>query len=436
MTRTPPFDEVLPLFCDFLIKEEISPEAGIFIRDGFGHVAFYSNRRFSVRKSSGLNRRLQRVLGGTYFPTGSLRDVDSAGAQVLRDSDPMSQTFWLENRPITIRLFDRRFFGRDWLITPARTKADATPLLTFGSLKGGVGRSTALFVLSTQLAREGHNILLIDLDLEAPGLGSLVFGKDERPRFGVLDYLVDNALDPIPTERLHEYVATSRLSDYKNAGGRVDLAPATGESSLENPQNVLAKLARGLVEVPRANEQPLSLSGKIKEMVGRLASNSDYDLILVDARAGLAELTAGPLLGLGGISLLFGTDHPHTFEGYSYLMAHLASLPSTNADDDWRGRIRFVHAQAEESIDALQSFEDKTYDLLAATFYEEDLNDDVFNFSLDDPLAPHKAWHIFADSRFRSAKMFTRRSVWSEELYSPSFGSFIKSAKEAIGFDV
>ena len=41
---------------------------------------------------------------------------------------------------------------------------------TFYSWKGGVGRTFALANVAVQLARVGRNVLMIDWDLEAPGL--------------------------------------------------------------------------------------------------------------------------------------------------------------------------------------------------------------------------------------------------------------------------
>jgi cellulose biosynthesis protein BcsQ len=43
-------------------------------------------------------------------------------------------------------------------------------ICTFYSYKGGVGRSMALSVVADSLARDGLRVLMIDFDLEAPGL--------------------------------------------------------------------------------------------------------------------------------------------------------------------------------------------------------------------------------------------------------------------------
>ena len=43
-------------------------------------------------------------------------------------------------------------------------------IVTFYSYKGGVGRTAALANIGVLLARRGKRVLLIDCDLEAPGL--------------------------------------------------------------------------------------------------------------------------------------------------------------------------------------------------------------------------------------------------------------------------
>jgi Mrp family chromosome partitioning ATPase len=66
-----------------------------------------------------------------------------------------------------ILLLDRQIIGQDW-IRPNFAPVNAlTPVLTFFSCKGGVGRSTALAIVASDLSERGKNVLIVDLDLEA-----------------------------------------------------------------------------------------------------------------------------------------------------------------------------------------------------------------------------------------------------------------------------
>src|SRR5262249_32270779 len=72
-------------------------------------------------------------------------------------------------------------------------------IISFYSYKGGVGRSMAMANLAVLFARAGFRVLVVDFDLEAPGLESyLVAGPDRessfkqlRERPGLLDLLYD-----------------------------------------------------------------------------------------------------------------------------------------------------------------------------------------------------------------------------------------------------
>lgn len=433
-TKAVRFDDALPTLVRYL-KNEMTLDVrtdGVFLRDGFGRIAFYLRTPLSAKQNKIHEHALASILGGAAFPAGVLQSDQSAGGSILGSKNTAIQWVSCEGEQIPVSLVDRRFFGRDWLFPPQPPIQGAPPILSFGSLKGGVGRTSALFVLAMHLSRQGRNVLLIDLDLEAPGLAPLVFDGSERPRYGVLDYLVENGLGGITDSDLADFVGTSRLTDRSRGGGRVDLAPATGMATIENPANMLAKLARALVEDPTPRGATEPLASQIRTLVQRIATRVPYDAVLVDARAGLAELTAGALLALGGSVALFGTNHPHTFEGYRYLMAHLATLAIADPKDDWRQRIHFVHSKASVSKEQRREFDDRLYELLSETFYEADEGDDVFTFSLDDEQAPHRAWRIFFDGRFADMDPIADRSLIEEDVYKAAFGDFLASAVEAI----
>src|SRR3954462_10713581 len=66
-------------------------------------------------------------------------------------------------------------------------------IITFYSFKGGVGRSMALANVAILLARWGHRVLIVDWDLEAPGIESYfreyIDLETARARPGVVDLL-------------------------------------------------------------------------------------------------------------------------------------------------------------------------------------------------------------------------------------------------------
>lgn len=62
-------------------------------------------------------------------------------------------------------------------------------VITFYSFKGGVGRTMALANVALELARTGRRVLMVDFDLEAPGLDTFDVLKPERPMPGIVDFV-------------------------------------------------------------------------------------------------------------------------------------------------------------------------------------------------------------------------------------------------------
>jgi len=62
-------------------------------------------------------------------------------------------------------------------------------IVTFYSFKGGVGRSMALLNLAYALALRGRSVLLLDMDLEAPGLSGFLRRNGEVGAFANCDIL-------------------------------------------------------------------------------------------------------------------------------------------------------------------------------------------------------------------------------------------------------
>ena len=146
---------------------------------------------------------------------------------------------------VSCRVIDRRIVGAGWLESPLE-ELQVPPRIVFASLKGGVGRTTALALAAADLARRNRNVLLVDLDLEAPGLGAFLLDDERLPEFGVLDFLVESGISEIPEAELRNFLGVSAFTT--GGGGRVDVAPVLGRRSHVHPENVLPKLARALIE--------------------------------------------------------------------------------------------------------------------------------------------------------------------------------------------
>ena len=61
--------------------------------------------------------------------------------------------------------------------------------VTFYSYKGGVGRTMAMANVAALLARKGRKVVMLDFDLEAPGLDSFEEFKPAHGKPGVVEFV-------------------------------------------------------------------------------------------------------------------------------------------------------------------------------------------------------------------------------------------------------
>lgn len=84
--------------------------------------------------------------------------------------------------------------------------------VTFYSFKGGVGRSLALANVAYELARSGERVLLVDFDLEAPGLDTLFDSPGTRTP-GLVEYITDYLQQETPPDVLDYVQEVGQLSE-------------------------------------------------------------------------------------------------------------------------------------------------------------------------------------------------------------------------------
>ena len=330
-----------------------------------------------------------------------------------------------------VAVVDRRVVGQDWAYGRPGAIANAPRVVTFHSIKGGVGRTTALAVAASAQAEKGRNVLIVDLDLEAPGVGTLLLPRDALPDFGALDWLVETNLRPEQGDRLMSRCAAE--SPLTAGRGAVDVLPALGRTSQEAAWGVVPKIGRALVDHPQSG---CSFLERVRHLVKTACSCGphDYDVVMVDARAGLAESSAAALIGLGAENLCFGVDTPATHDGYRFLFSYLQGLAGTPApaDDDahWCSKFRIVHAKAQPGAEARQAFRDRVYEVFVDEVYDsddgaEDFSSMPFSFDYDDDEAPHWPWPIAFDAAFSEFDPRSHPDQLTSAFADRAFGPFL-----------
>lgn len=369
---------------------------------------------------------------GAYSPgadAGLMRSSETLSGSVLFD-----EPFVIENIDGTLaRLIERRVVGQDWTQVPGagadvpRSSAHP-PRVSFFSLKGGVGRSTALFLWGRELAAQGKRVLLLDLDLEAPALGAQLLPHGDRPEFGVVDWLAEDLVSsPVAEAMLVErkLVARSPLA----AAGYLYVTPGTGQQSMRRPSGFIAKLARAYLESDRGEGE--GFAARVRRLLGRLEQSLEPDVVLIDSRAGLHETAAAAILHLDADVLLFATDQPTVWEGYRYLLAQLAQMAHIAppcGDDDWRLRLKMVYAKAAKTQTALDAFRSRAYPLWLEQLYDEqppDQGSNLFSFAETDDAAPHNPLVILQNPVFEQFNPLEDLNETAEAAIAATFGPFM-----------
>jgi hypothetical protein len=175
-------------------------------------------------------------------------------------------------------------------------------------------------------------------------------------------------------------------------------------------------------------------------MIDRLSQRQSYDAILIDSRAGLSELAAPAVLGLGALVLLFGTAQRQTISGYRPLFSGLKLLATRalerGENSDWRLMFKPVYAKA--SLDPVVGarYTADLYDLFAENLYdknyEEDQLDINVNFSADDPDAPHAPLVIPFDPRLADFDPLWNTHQLTSAFYEQTFRPFLSGLDRAL----
>ena len=185
------FDQVIPTALALLGKYfPSSTFETTLIRDSFGAltVVLPDDSLTDASAWNELARKLHQALG--VYSSGE-NQVLLARSDLIDPSDVMES-------PDRIRLpdamntwlVDRLQTNQDWLRKPLAEHPPIPTAVAF-SIKGGVGRTTAFALWAWSLARAGKNVVLVDLDLEAPGIAGLLLDEGHMPDYGLVDWLVE-----------------------------------------------------------------------------------------------------------------------------------------------------------------------------------------------------------------------------------------------------
>jgi MinD-like ATPase involved in chromosome partitioning or flagellar assembly len=94
--------------------------------------------------------------------------------------------------------------------------------VTFYSFKGGVGRTMSLVNVATQLALAGKKVLIVDFDLEAPGIPTFALTAPKKESPGLVEY-IEKYKSTCEAPNAVEYIYSAHEFD---SGGEILVMPA------------------------------------------------------------------------------------------------------------------------------------------------------------------------------------------------------------------
>jgi len=337
--------------------------------------------------------------------------------QILID-DPRSLTFPLEDSERQaipeVYVIDRLAQEATWESIFDNTSA--VPRVVFYSIKGGVGRSTALAACAWVLAEAGQRVLVLDLDLESPGLSTSLLPASRQPAYGITDWLVEDLVnngDAI-LDQMHASLGSQQR------GGELIVVPSHGD----NPGEYVSKLGRVWMPGFTADGQRQTWSERLLRMIQQLEAKHHPTIVLIDSRAGIDEVASACVTDLGAkLIYLFALDSIQTWQGYRILFEHWRLH---DVAIKIRERLRVVGALLPTWGDqafsqATTQMRENAYLNFSQILYDEELAgaalllaDEAFNFDLPDVDAPHSPLAIGWNQSFAAIGSLHERLSASE----------------------
>jgi Tfp pilus assembly protein PilF/cellulose biosynthesis protein BcsQ len=225
------------------------------------------------------------------------------------------------------------------------------PFITFYSFKGGVGRSMALINTAAIMAERGFRVLVIDMDLEAPGLSFLMRDAvmsnanppaTPSPQVGLIDLLTD-AKERGAESNLFA-LSVAQMLDIYTCAYTIRGQEASSQGSVKSSPNegrLRIMPAGALDEHYTTRFSDLNLRGLYEEGLGeplirtlkkKLAESGLVDFVLIDSRTGFSDEAGVCTRDLADYLVILSGLNKQNVEGTSNFLRVLRGATDGNVD--------------------------------------------------------------------------------------------------------
>ncbi len=402
----------------------------VLIRNILGQIRVLlsgSEKDYDKSVLSAINTEMRDELG-VYASPGQFIYMFTSEAKAVEDYFKHEDRYCIFNENIgRIWILERQIIGQDWTRKPIERKTK-NRRVTFYGVKGGVGRSTALVLWAWHLAKNGKKVLIVDLDLESPGISRTLLpaSDDLLPDFGIVDWFIEDALDQKQGDEILENM-TAQSPISQGVSGEIRVSPCFGRKT----GAYMPKLSRCYMDSSGTGIKPWG--DRLNRLVESLETKIQPDVVLLDSRAGLHDIAALTITRMDADVFLFAVDAPQTWSAYAYLFqqwknySHLGKV---------REKIQIIAGMVPETNREvhLKHFIQQSWELFSTHLYDEISPGQVglFNFDPEDTEAPHYPLPIFWHRGLQEFDPCNSTSGLDEQLLSASMGIFIKEAETMI----
>ena len=269
-----------------------------------------------------------------------------------------------------LRIMDRHLSKSGWFEAPSeppwKTRVRNAPaIVLFYSFKGGAGRSTALAATALNLAASGDRVAVLDADLDAPGVASLLAGHDgATAQWGIVDYLLERRIRETMEGRTDDYCHRYAAGGVVEATEEIFVYPA---GTFNN--RYVDKLAR----VDYGNPPDSSVHPFVA-LLEHIRRDLAPRWILIDARAGLGDISGFLTGGLCHFHVLLGTLADASWQGLERILERLGG--NRIREDRPQAECLLVASMVPRSDESLfqrlvQGFTDRARDAFGSHYYAE-----------------------------------------------------------------
>ena len=348
----------------------------------------------SMEEDESCRNVLQRLAGALQARLGA-HSYPAAEAVLYLDVGTLER-FNSVSRPVASSVYwvDRLVTGSDWWTVGNLPSERGVRRYTLYAVKGGVGRSTSAAVLASYLAEQGEHVMVLDLDLESPGLSVGLLEPRKQPRYGIVDWFVEDLVG----QGDHVVEAMAAYAWDNDFDGDVLIVPAHGA----DPGEYLAKLGRVYLDTD------IPWTARLRCLLAKLEERYRPSIVLLESRSGLHDIAAATVTDLNAQVLLFAVDADSHWSDYGVLFRH---WQQQGLATEIRDRLSIVSALTpeREKKQYLRRFQERSWSLFRDHLYDEvcpEHSGDPFSFDLDDNDAPHRS-----DSHPLDTRVFRIRFV-------------------------